>query len=320
MFIIEVRNWLFCLLFGSGWHMFRAKHKKTIGITLMMLPGAIWIIILRYVPMGGIVMAFQNYRPHPPNPTLFRNIINSDFIGIDNFRFIFASDRAWNMIRNTIGYNAVFIVLTLVLSIALAVALNEITKPKLAKAYQTLMFFPFFISWVVASYFVFAFLAPHFGVFSELRNWYHDPGPWPFILTGAHLWKNLGFNCIVYFAAIRGIDQEQYEAAAIDGASRWRQVWAITIPGIKPMIIIMFIMAVGRIFNADFGLFWNVPNNMGPLMGVTEVFDTYVFRAMQSMTVGMSTAAGLFQSFIGFLFIMLANGIVRRVDNENALF
>jgi len=300
--------------------MFRAKYKKTFAITLMMLPGAIWLIVLRYLPMAGVIMAFQDYRPHPPNPTLLNNIINSRFIGLENFRFIFATDRAWNMMRNTIGYNAVFIILTMVLSIALAVCLNEISKPFLAKIFQTVMFFPFFISWVVASYFVFAFLAPNFGLLSDMRNWYHDPAPWPFILTGAHLWRNLGFNSIVYLAAIRGIDQEQYEAAAIDGASRWRQIWSITVPGIKPMIIILFIMAVGRIFNADFGLFWNVPNNMGPLMRVTEVFDTYVFRAMQTMTVGMSTAAGLFQSIIGFIFIMAANAVVRKVDNENALF
>ncbi|MCL2222218.1 MAG: ABC transporter permease subunit [Oscillospiraceae bacterium] len=299
--------------------MFRAKHRKTIAITIMMLPGFLWLFILRYLPMGGIIMAFQDYRPHPPNPTLINNIINSRFVGLDNFEFIFATDRAFNMIRNTIGYNLVFIILTTVLSIALAIALNEITKPFLAKAWQTLMFFPFFISWVVASYFVFAFLAPHFGIFSDIRNWYHETEPWPFILTGANLWKNLGFNCIIYFAAIKGIDQEQYEAAAIDGASKWRQIWSITIPGIKPMIIILFIMAIGRIFNADFGLFWNVPNNMGPLMSVTEVFDTYVFRAMQTMSVGMSTAAGLFQSFVGFILIMAANTIVRKVDKENAL-
>jgi len=300
--------------------MFRSKHKKTLAISLMALPGVIWLFVLRYIPMGGVIMAFQDFRPHPPNPTLINNILNSRFIGFENFRFIFATDRAANMIRNTLGYNAAFIVLTTVLSIILAICLNEIGKQFFAKFYQTLMFFPFFISWVVASYFVFAFLAPHFGIFSESRNWYHDTAPWPFILTGAHLWRNLGFNSIVYLAAIRGIDQEQYEAAAIDGASRWRQIWAITVPGIKPMIIILFIMAVGRIFNADFGLFWNVPNNMGPLMRVTEVFDTYVFRAMQTMTVGMSTAAGLFQGVIGFICIMIANTIVRKVDNENSLF
>jgi len=299
---------------------FLTKHSKTIAITLMMLPGTIWLLVLRYLPMGGLVIAFQNYRPWPDNPTLINNIRHSAFVGLDNFRFIFATDRAWNMIRNTLVYNAVFIILTTVFAIALAVALNEITKKFMSKIYQTLMFFPFFISWVVASYFVWAFLAPHFGIFSEARNWYHDPSPWPYILTSAHLWRNLGFTCIIYLAAITGIDQEQYEAASMDGASKLRQVWAITIPGIKPMIIILFIMAVGRIFNADFGLFWNVPNNSGSLMRVTEVFDTYVFRALQTMTLGMATAAGLFQNVVGFICIMAANGVVRKLDEENSLF
>ena len=299
------------------------KHKKTLSITLMMLPGAIWLLLLRYIPMGGLVIAFQDYRPFPQNPTFLNNILNSRFVGLDNFRFIFATDRAWNMIRNTLAYNAVFIVLTTVFSIALAICLSEIGHKFLAKTYQTLMFFPFFISWVVASYFVFAFLDPTFGVLSDVRNWYLDPTGWPVIITVAHLWKNLGFNCIIYLAAITGIDQGLYEAAAIDGASKWRQVWSITIPSIRPMVIMLFIMAVGRIFNADFGLFWNIPMNMGPLQGVTEVFDTYVFRVMQSPiagATGMATAAGFFQNLIGFICILGANYIVRRVDRENAMF
>jgi len=307
----------------SNFGKFATKHKKTFAITLMMLPGALWLLILRYIPMGGLVIAFQDYRPFPRNPTFLNNIINSRFVGLDNFRFIFATDRAWNMIRNTLAYNAVFIVLTTILSIALAICLSEISSKFLAKAYQTLMFFPFFISWVVASYFVFAFLDPTFGVLSHVRNWYLDPAGWPVILTISHLWKSLGFSCIIYLAAITGIDQGLYEAAAIDGASKWRQIWAITIPSIRPMIIMLFIMAVGRIFNVDFGLFWNIPMNMGPLQGVTEVFDTYVFRVMQAPiagAIGMATAAGFFQNIIGFVCILGANAIVRRVDRENAMF
>ena len=302
---------------------FLTKHQKTIAITAMMMPGAIWLFVLRYIPMAGIVIAFQDHRPYPRNPTLINNILNSRFVGLDNFRFIFFNDRAWIMIRNTLAYNALFIVLTTVLGIALAVALNELGKTFFAKLYQTLMFFPFFISWVVASYFVFAFLDPTFGVLSGVRDWYIDPTGWPVILTISQLWKSLGFTCIIYLAAITGIDQGLYEAAAIDGASKWRQVWAITIPSIKPMIIILFIMSVGRIFAADFGLFWNIPMNSGPLQNVTEVFDTYVYRVMISPiagAMGMATAAGLFQNVIGFICIMGANTIVRKVDNENAMF
>jgi len=302
---------------------FITKNKKTFAFTLMMLPGAIWLLLLRYLPMGGAIIAFQDYRPYPPNPTLLNNILNSNFIGLDNFRFIFASDRAWIMIRNTLAYNAVFIILTTVLAIAIAIALSELRRKFFAKLYQTLMFYPFFISWVVAGYFVFAFLDPTFGLLSHVRNWYFDPTGWPVILTSAHLWKNLGFNAVIYLAAITSIDHGLYEAAAIDGASKWKQIWSITIPSIKPMIIILFILAVGRIFNADFGLFWNIPQNMGPLQGVTEVMDTYVFRIMNANiagATGMAAAAGLFQQVIGFICIMGANSLVRKLDRDSSLF
>ena len=302
---------------------FSEKHKKTLAITLMMLPGAIWLLVLRYIPMAGLVIAFQDHRPYPRNPTLINNILNSRFVGFDNFRFIFFTDRAWIMMRNTLLYNIAFIILGTVLAIALAVALNELGKTFFAKLYQTLMFFPFFISWVVASYFVFAFLDPTFGLIGGARNWYLDPTGWPAILIVSHLWRNLGFTSIVYLASITGIDQGLYEAAAIDGATKWRQVWAITIPSIKPMIIILFIMSIGRIIAADFGLFWNIPMDSGPLQGVTEVFDTYVYRVMISPitgAMGMATAAGLFQSVIGFITIMVANSIVRKLNSENSLF
>jgi len=297
--------------------------RKTLAITIMMLPGAIWLIVIRYIPMVGIVMAFQNHRPYVPNPGFFNNLIHSPFVGLRNFEFVFFGDRAWNMITNTLAYNAVFIVLTTVLGVALAVLLTEITSKFFARLYQTLMFFPFFISWVVASYFVWAFLEPTFGLFSHIRDWYGDPTGWPVILTSAHLWKTLGFNCIVYVAAIAGIDQGMYEAASIDGASKWKQTLYITLPTIKPMIIILTILAVGRIIMADFGLFWNVTMNAGQLQRVSEVFDTYVYRVMISNVAGaadFATAAGLFQSVIGFICIVGANAIVRKISPENAMF
>ena len=293
------------------------------AITLMMLPGALWLLVFRYLPMVGIVMAFQSHRPYPPNPGFFNNLIHSPWVGLRNFGFVFFGDRAWNMIWNTLAYNAVFIVLTTVFGVALAILLTEISSKFFAKLYQTLMFFPFFISWVVASYFVFAFLEPTFGMLSHVREWYFDPTGWPVILTSAHLWKNLGYTCIIYVAAVASIDQGMYEAAAIDGASKWKQIWHVTIPTIKPMIIIMNILAVGRIIMADFGLFWQIPMNMGPLQRATEVFDTYVYRVMLSNVAGamdMATAAGLFQSVIGFLCIVGANAIIRKIDAESAMF
>jgi putative aldouronate transport system permease protein len=293
----------------------------------MMLPGAIWLVMLRYVPMFGIVLAFKNFKVYGQN--FVKNIFLSEWNGLANFQFMFKTSDALRMIRNTLGYNVAWIILTMVIAVAFAIMLNEITKKFVAKTYQTLMFFPYFLSWVVVSYFVFAFLAPSDGMLVHFQkglgvtpiDWYNTAGPWPVILTIAALWKNTGYSCILYLAAITGIDTSQYEAASIDGATKWQQVLYVTLPHLRTMIIILLIMNVGRIFNADFGLFYSVPMNSGPLYPVTQVIDTYVYNAMTSMhDIGMSTAAGLLQNVIGFICIMAANTIVNKVDKESALF
>lgn len=234
------------------------------------------------------------------------------------------------MIRNTIGYNSLWIALGLIISVSFAIMLSEITNKFVAKSYQTLMFFPYFLSWVVASYFVLAFLDPTSGLLVNMQknmgvnvtNWYNDNKPWPIILTIANLWKNVGYSCILYLAAITGIDTNQYEAASIDGANKWQQIRYVTLPHLKTIIIILFIMNVGKIFNADFGLFWNVPMNSGTLFPTTQVIDTYVYRVLNSTAgdIGMSSAAGLLQNLVGFICIMVANTIVRKVDEESSLF
>lgn len=304
----------------NKWLRFKTRHSKTIALTLMMLPGAVWLLLLRYLPMAGLVIAFKDYRPYAPNPTLLNNIIHSDWVGFDNFKFLFASTDAIKMIRNTLLYNGVWIILTTVISLTFAIMLFEISKKFVAKIYQTVMFFPYFLSWIVVSYFVYAFLAPGYGMLSHVRDWYNNPAGWPVILTITHLWKIVGYSCILYLAAITGLDAQQYEAASIDGANKWQQIWHVTIPGIKTMIIVLFIMNVGRIFNADFGLFFNVPRDSGPLYPATMVIDTYAYRALQSMgNIGMSTAVGLLQNTVGFVFIMITNTIVRKFDRESAL-
>ena len=303
------------------WYIFSYRHNKTLALTLMMLPVTIWLLLFRYLPMGGLVIAFKEYRPHRPNPTLINNIIHSEWVGFKNFEFLFATTDAARMIRNTIVYNGVWIILTMVIAVAFAIMLSEVTRKFAAKVYQTIMFFPYFLSWVVVSYFVYAFLAPVYGTLSHVTDWYNNPTWWPLILTITNLWKILGYSCILYLAAITGIDHQQYEAASIDGASKWQQIWHITIPNIRTMIIILFIMSVGRIFNADFGLFFNVTRDSGPLYPVTMVIDTYAYRALVGMgNIGMSTAVGLVQSVIGFVLIMLTNTIVRKVDPESSLF
>lgn len=304
-----------------------AAKKKTFWLTTMMLPGAVWLLLVRYLPMFGIVIAFKNYRAFRPN-TFWNNIVKSEWVGLKNFEFLNSPDTGV-MIRNTLGYNLLWIVLGLVISVAFAVMMSELTSRFMAKAYQTMMFFPYFLSWVVASYFVLAFLDPTSGMIPSMQkasglpvsNFYHETTWWPLILTICNLWKNLGYSSVLYLAAITGIDTTQYEAAAVDGASKWQQIWHVTLPGIRPMIIILLIMNIGKIFNADFGLFYNVPQNSGSLYPVTQVVDTYVYRAYANThNLGMSSAAGLLQSLVGLVCILGANALVRRIDPESSLF
>lgn len=309
-----------------------ANRKKTFLLFTMVLPGTLWLLALRYLPMIGIAIAFKNYKAYVPNPNLINNIIHSEWSGLKNFKFLVTSGTAGRMVRNTIGYNVVFIVLGLIISVSFAIMLSELTHKFVAKTYQTLMFFPYFMSWVVASYFLFAFLSPTSGLIpsmqkamgipkKEILDWYNTPGPWPIILVICNIWKNTGYSTVLYLSAITGIDSTQYEAASIDGASKWQQIRYVTLPHLKTMILILFIMNVGKIFNADFGLFYNVPMDSGLLTPVTQVIDTYVYKAMLATSdVGMSTAAGLVQNVLGFVCIMTANTIVSKVDDDCALF
>ena len=304
-----------------------AGLRKNFWLDTMMLPGAVWLILLRYLPMFGIVLAFKDYRAQRPN-TFWNNLLKSDWVGLKNFEFLKSPDTAV-MIRNTLGYNALWIVLGLVISVAFAVMMSELSKRFLAKTYQTLMFFPYFLSWVVASYFVLAFLDPTSGMIPAMQKaaglpptqFYHETKWWPLILTICNLWKNVGYSTVLYLAAITGIDSTQYEAAAVDGATKWQQVWHVTLPNIRTMIVILLILNVGKIFNADFGLFYNVPQNSGSLYPVTQVVDTYVYRAYANThNIGMSSAAGFLQSAVGLVCIVTANAIVRRIDPDSSLF
>lgn len=305
-----------------------AGRKKTLWLLTMVAPGAIWLILIRYLPMFGIVMAFLDYRLPTRKMPFPINLLHSDWVGLDNFQFLFTSD-ALTMIRNTLGYNIVWIALGLVLAVALAIMMSELTKKFLAKTYQTLMFFPYFLSWVVAAYFLFAFLDPTNGMIVRAQkaagvtpiDWYNEPKYWPVILTICSMWKNTGYSTVLYLSAITGIDRSQYEAAAVDGATKWQQMLHVTLPHLKPIIIVLLIMNVGKIFNADFGLFWSVPMNSAPLFPVTQVVDTYVYRSYKfTGDVGMSTAAGFLQNLVGFICIMGANAIVRRLDEDSSLF
>ena len=306
-----------------------SKAKKTLMLLTMVAPGAIWLLLLRYLPMGGIILAFKNYKIYPKDPTFLNNLIHSKWVGLDNFKFLFTTGDSWIMIRNTLAYNIVFIILGVIIPVAFAIMMSELSRKFVAKTYQTLMFFPYFLSWVVVSYFLNAFIDAQYGLIPMAQraagetavSWYTTPGPWPYIIVFANLWKNVGYSTVLYLAAITGIDQTQYEAAAIDGASKWQQILHVTLPNLRTMIAILFILNVGKIFNADFGLFWNVPMQNGALFSVTQVVDTYIYRVlMNTGNIGQSTAAGLLQNIVGFLYILGANAVVKKIDSDSTLF
>lgn len=277
--------------------------------------------------MFGIVIAFKQYRYFG---NFIENIVQSPWVGFSNFDFFLKTPYAFNFTRNTILYNVVFIILGLVIPVFFAIALNEIRNKFLGKVYQSLMFLPYFLSWIVVSYLGYSLLSIDAGFINRHIleplgmkgiRWYFEPAYWPVILTLFQVWKYTGYNMVVYLAAIAGIDPEYYEAAAIDGASKWQQISKITLPLLQPMMIILTLLAVGRIFNADFGLFYNVPRNSGSLYSVTDVIDTYAYKALRNMNnIGMASAVGAYQAVVGFFTVMAANLIVRRIDKDKALF
>ena len=302
----------------TAWSRFKANKE----LLLLSLPGGIWFLIFAYLPMFGILIAFQEYRPEK---NFLLSVLNSKFVGFKNFEFLFKSGDMWIIFRNTIGYNLLFIILGIVLPITVAMLLNELRNHGAVKVYQSMMFLPYFLSWVVVSYCLYAFLDPSKGLVNNILgkniSWYTEKDYWPFIIIFMSQWKGVGYNTVVYLASICGIDQTFYEAAMLDGATKWQQVKYITVPLLRPVITILFIMSVGGIIRSDFGLFYQLPRNSGPLYPVTNVLDTYIYRAlMKSSEIGMSSAAALFQSTVGFILIMIANKIVSKIDNENALF
>lgn len=295
-------------------------------LLLLSMPGAVWFIIFAYLPLFGILVAFKKFRL---SGGFISSLINSEFVGFDNFKFLFSSGDAFVIVRNTVLYNFVFIILGVVLPVIVALLLNELRNKGMAKIYQSSMFLPYFLSWVVVSYCLFAFLNPEKGYVNSVLqrfghegiSWYTEKKYWPFIIIFMSQWKGVGYNTVVYLASICGIDKTYYEAAVLDGATKWQQIKYITLPLLKPVITILLIMAIGGIFKADFGLFFQIPKDSGPLYPVTNVLDTYIFRALKTNgEIGMSSAAALFQSTVGFILIMIANKIVSKVDSENALF
>ena len=304
----------------------KLKSSVTWPFLAMLTPGLLILLMNNYLPMLGTVMAFQQYRFRG---NFINSIMDSQWVGFKNFEFIFRNPVLWENLRNTVLYNIVFILLGMIVPVAVAIMLNELWRPRLGKFYQTVLFLPYFLSWIVVSYLVFALFQTTGAVNTMLMapfgfepvSWYTKVSAWPPLLVFLNSWKYTGYNAVIYLAAISGISSEYYEAAMIDGVSKRQQIWHITLPLLRPVIIILSLLAVGRIFNSDFGMFYNVPMGRSTLYPVTEVLDTFIYRAMRGATeFGMPVAASLFQSVVGFVTIITANLIVRRLDPDSALF
>lgn len=308
-------------------HAAAAKKNRWMGknlpLLLIALPGVLYLIVNNYVPMFGIFLAFKNY-------SFSKGVFKSDWNGFKNFQFLFQTKDAWIMTRNTILYNLAFIVLGTAAAIFVAILMCELGERLRVKFFQAALLLPNLLSWVVIGFIVYAFLNADNGFVNNtiLRglgidpiSWYSRAGAWPAILIIVNLWKNIGYQSIIFMAAISGIDKSIYEAAAIDRASKLKQIFYVTLPLLRPTVITLTLMSVGRIFYSDFGLFYQVPQNSGALFSTTQTIDTYVYRGLMELNdVGMSAAAGLYQAVVGFVLVLAANAVVRRLDSENALF
>lgn len=309
--------------------MSKDKKKRNRQIAIFTLPGFIWMLVFSYLPMFGLIIAFKDFKNSTGN--FITSLFASEWT-LDNFRIFFTSNDSGLILRNTILYNVVFMILNIAVPLMVAIMLHELLQKRMAKAYQTASFLPYFLSWIVISYSVYAILNPQTGLMNKILatfgvdaiDWYREPKYWPFIFVFLSVWKNLGYNTIIYLAALTGIDKSLYEAAAIDGATKMQQAKHITVPLLKPVIIIIFILGLGSIFRSDFGLFYHIPITGGgtaALRPVSETIDTYIYKLlMKSQDISQSAAISFIQSVIGFILIFGANKLVRRYDPDRAIY
>lgn len=299
----------------------KSDFMTNMPLTILALPAIIFLFIFNYIPLYGLILPFKDFKVN-------KGFWGSEWIGFENFEYLIKSKDILVATRNTILYNVVFMTVGLVFTILIALLLFEVGK-RAVKTYQTMLLLPYFISWVVVAYIVLALFDMENGVVNHILNkfgcenvmWYSEPKYWPFIIVAFNIWKGMGYSGIMYYAVLMGIDRELFEAAELDGANRIKRMWYISVPMLKPMIIIMTISSIGSIFHGDFGLFYNLPQNSSILYPTTDVVDTFVFRAMMQLgDVGMSSAAGMVQSVLGFILVVTTNAIIRKIDNENAMF
>ena len=301
----------------------------------MVLPGVLFLLAFSYLPMPGIILGFKFYQMTMPKPgDLFQNIflnslVHSEWVGFRNFTYLL--NDAPMLIRNTVGYNLLFMVVGVFLQVGLAVVINEMRNRRTAKVYHTIAFMPYFVSWIVVMYALYAMIGTN-GFFNQLAlssggeavKYYATPAYWPWIFLLANIWKYTGQGSIIYLATLTGFDEQLYEAGAIDGASKWQQFRYITLPQLLPTIVMLQILAIGRIFNGDFDMFYSLPNGAGTLRDVTTTIDVYVYNMLKKGNLrnsfGYAGAGAFFQSVVGFVMILITNLIVKKHQPDMALF
>lgn len=293
--------------------------------SLCLIP-VLLVFVFNYIPMFGIIIAFKNYKYN-------LGIFGSEWVGFDNFEFFIKSDVFVQLVRNTILNNAFFIVCTIVAAVATGIAMYHINSRKFTKVYQTMLISPYFMSWVVVAYMVYAILNPTYGYLNQLLglfgvepiDWYSKPMAWPIILMICSVWKGVGVDSVYYYATLMGVDTSLFEAAEIDGANRWQIIWNIILPCLVPIIVLLTILKIGGIFRADFGLFYSVTQDgaSGTLYETTNVIDTYIYRTFRSGSrgsYGLSSAVGLLQSFVGIVMVCATNAAAKKIDPDYGLF
>ena len=300
---------------------FFTKIHRNKALLSMLIPSLLLVIIFSYIPMGGIIIAFKKYN-------YVAGIFGSPWNGVNNFRFLFVSGKLWALMKHTLLYNIAFISIGMVAEVGFAIMLNEMQHVAFKKISQSMMFLPHFISWVVVATIMLNIFGVH-GVINNILgmlgggnfNLYSRTKEWPLVMVLLKLWKSSGYGCVVYLAAIVGINPEIYEAAKIDGANIWQRLFRITLPCLRPTIVIMVLLAIGGIFRGDFGMFYQIVGNNQLLLASSDILDTYVYRSLISGTnMGMTAAASLLQSVLCFITITTVNFAVKKIEPDYSLY
>jgi putative aldouronate transport system permease protein len=297
------------------------KVRENLELLLIALPGIALIFVFSYLPMFGVVIAFKDF-----NPNL--GILESPWVGFGNFEFFFTSQDAGRVLRNTVLYSITFLILDVAVGVILAILFYNLRSKAGLKIYNTILILPRFMSMVIIAFVVYALFSPTYGVVNTVLSavgldkvqWYKDPKYWPVILTLTHIWSTMGMNSVIYYASLVGLDSELLEAAELDGAGSLRKAWHIMAPHLSGVIIVLTILGIGSLFSGDFGLFYQVPKDMGMLYPSTDIINTYVFRSLISGGVEKSAAMGLFQSTASMILVLITNFIVRKISPEHSLF